>query len=129
MYKKVSTAKELGNAIRNGESRITVTGSLGNAVLRVEAIGPIAWGVLIAAVGVSVFSVSATVATGGVAAPAATVSHQVAVPTAVAAASGVDIAVALGTIAATSGGIGTLHALRTYKARREGNYVVLTKRW
>ena len=86
MYKTVSTAKELGNAICSGDNKIVITGSLGNAVLRVEAIGPIAWGVLIGAVGMSIFGISATVATGGIAAPVATVSHFVAFPAAVAAA-------------------------------------------
>lgn len=43
MSMTVSISSELGKAIDRGENRIIVKGSLGGAVLVIEAIGPVAW--------------------------------------------------------------------------------------
>ena len=129
MCKTISTAKELGKAISNDESRIIITGSLGDIVIRIEAIGPVAWGIVIGAVGGSIAAIFVTAGTGGVAAPASVAMHLISIPTVVVASGGISTATVLATIAGAGTGIGTLHALRTYTAKREGNYVVLTKRW
>ena len=128
MCKTVNTAKELGSAIKSGESRIIITGKLGNAVIKIEAIGPVAWAIALSAVGTAIAGVYVTAGSGGVAAPVGTTMHFVSIPTIAIATGGVNTAIVLCSIAAAGGGIGTLHALRKYKAEREGSNVVLTKR-
>ena len=69
MCTTVSTAKERGQAIRSNESRIIITGSLGDVVIKIEEIRPLAWLVATGAVGsISVLTVlcSAAAACGGI---------------------------------------------------------------
>lgn len=128
MCKIVNTAKDLGKAIANGESRIIITGKIGDAVIRIEAIGPVAWAVVLGGIGTAIAGVCLTAGSGGAAAPAGTVMHFVSVPAVLAASGGISTATVLVGIAAAGTGIGTLRALRTYRAEREGDHVVLTKR-
>ena len=124
----VSTPQELGKAIRNGESRIVVTGSLGPAVITIEAVGPVAWAVAIGAIGVAIAGVVTTAGTGGVAAPAGLVMEGIAAPALIATLGSVGtVSTAIG-IAIAGGGVGTLASLRKYRASHENGKVVLSKR-
>ena len=119
MNTTVSTASELGKAIKNNENRIIVKGSLGDAVISIEAVGPVAWAVAIGAIGVAI---------AGVVVPAGAVMEGVAVPALVGTLGSIGTSTAAIGIAIAGGGIGTLTSMRKYKARRENGNVVLTRR-
>ena len=80
MSTTVSTSSELGKAIDRGENRITVKGSLGDVVLAIEAIGPVAWVIAFGSLTVAVVGVIATVGTGGTGAPAVIALESIAAP-------------------------------------------------
>ena len=129
MSTTVSTAKELGTAISNNENQIVIEGRLGDAVITINAIGPVAWAVAIGAIGVAIAGVAVTAGTGGAGAPVGIVSESFAIPTLVATTGSISVSTTAIGIAIAGGGVGTLTAMRRYKARREGGKVVLTKRW
>lgn len=126
MSMTVSTAKELGQAICSNESQIIITGSLGDVVIKIEAIGSVAWLIATGAVGGIIAGVCVSVGSGGAAVPAGAAMHLISIPTAAAACGGISVVTVLCSLAAAGGGIGTLHALRKYQAKREGDHVVLT---
>lgn len=128
MTTTVSTPQELGKAISNGENKIIVTGSLGSAVITIEAIGPVAWVVAIGAIGVAVAGVMTTVGSGGAAAPVGVVMEGISAPGLIATFGSVSTVTTVISIAVAGGGVGTLTTLRKYKAKREGGKVVLTRR-
>ena len=129
MNKTVRTAEELGMAIRNNENTIVIEGSVGNATLAIQAIGPVAWVVAIGALGVAVAGIFVTVGTGGGLAPAGLVTEACAAPALIAAFGSVGTASTALSIAVAGGGVGILSSLRKYKARKENGKVILTKRW
>lgn len=128
MSMTVSTSSELGKAIERGENRIIVKGSLGNAVLVIEAIGPVAWVIAIGSVTVAVAGVLATVGTGGAGAPAGAALEGVAAPGLIATFGSIGTATTAIGIAVAGGGVGTLSTMRKYRATRENGNVVLTRR-
>lgn len=129
MSTTVSTAKELGTAISNNENQIIIEGRLGDAVITINAVGPVAWAVAIGAVGVAVAGVVVTAGTAGAGAPVGAVSEAFALPTLIATLGSASTATTAIGIAAAGGGVGALTSMRKYKAKREGGKVVLTKRW
>ena len=127
MSMTVSTSSELGKAIDRGENRIIVKGSLGDAVLAIEAIGPVAWVIAFGSLTVAVAGVIATVGTGGAGAPAGVAFEGLAAPGLIATFGSVGtITTAIG-IAVAGGGVGTLSTMRKYRAKRENGNVVLTR--
>jgi hypothetical protein len=118
--------KELGQAIKNGETYIEIEGDLGKKVIRIKAIGPIAWGICFSALAVAIVSVIATVGTGGVAAPVAMANAIAVVPIA-SATLGLPAAIAAIGIAVAGGSAGILNKLRGYKLTKNGNKVILSK--
>lgn len=127
MTTTVSTAQELGKAISNGENKIIVTGSLGSAVITIEAIGPVAWVVAIGAIGVAVAGAMTTVGSGGAAAPVGIVMEGISAPGLIATFGSVSTVTTAISIAVAGGGVGTLTSLRKYKAKRENGKVVLSR--
>lgn len=128
MTPTVSTPQELGKAISKGENKIIVTGSLGSAVITIEAIGPVAWVVAVGAIGVAVAGVMTTVGTGGVGAPAGVVMEGIAAPALITTFGSLStVTTAIG-IAVAGGGVGTLTTLCKYRAKRENGKVVLSRR-
>ena len=124
----VSTPQELGKAVSNGKNKIIVSGSLGSAVITIEAIGPVAWVVAIGSLGVAVAGAMATAGTGGAAAPAGVVMEGIAAPALITTFGSLStVTTAIG-IAVAGGGVGTLTTLRKYKAKRKNGKVVLYKR-
>jgi hypothetical protein len=81
----VTTAEELGKALRSGVSEIEISYDINASVIRLKAVGPIAWVVLGAAVAAAVVAIIVTL-------PAAAVSGFGAVGTAGAAASAMAVA-------------------------------------
>ena len=102
--KVVSTAKELGEAIKQKEDTIEIVGNLATSTIRIRATGKIAWGIAIAAIAIAIYGmIAAQPVSGFVAAPAAV---------------GVLGVSATGTamgIAVAAGGVGSLTSLREYK--------------
>ncbi|TSA84719.1 hypothetical protein FNE76_03885 [Helicobacter mehlei] len=64
---KVSNEAELAEAIQSGVSTIEIEGGLKNKVIKIKATGAAAWAVAITAI---VVAVTATIASGGLVAPA-----------------------------------------------------------
>ena len=129
MSTTVSTAKELGTAISNNDNQIIIEGSLGDAVITINAIGPVAWAVAIGAIGVAIAGIVVTAGTAGAGAPVGLVSEGLAAPALIATLGSASTATTAIGIAAAGGGVGVLSSMRRYKAKREGCKVVLTKRW
>ena len=111
------TEKELGEALKRGESTIEVEFDLQNKVLKIKALEKGAWAVCVAAIGVAVVCGVVTISTAGtatvpsafVAAPAVvTVSSFLGMPTAI---SAIGIAIA-------GGGVGALNKLRGYRVEK-----------
>ena len=128
MSMTVSTSSELGKAIDRGENRIIVKGSLGNAVLVIEAIGPVAWVIAFGSLTIAVAGVLATVGTGGTGAPAGAALEGVAAPGLIATFGSIGTATTAIGIAVAGGGVGTLSTMRKYRATHEKGNVVLTRR-
>mgnify|MGYP000470627737 FL=1 len=113
----MTTEKELGEALKRGESTIEVEFDLQNKVLKIKALEKGAWAVCVAAIGVAVVCGVVTISTAGtatvpsafVAAPAVvTVSSFLGMPTAI---SAIGIAIA-------GGGVGALNKLRGYRVEK-----------
>lgn len=113
----VTTEKELGEALKRGESTIEVEFDLQNKVLKIKALEKGAWAICVAAIGVAVVCGVVTISTAGtatvpsafVAAPAVvTVSSFLGMPTAI---SAIGIAIA-------GGGVGALNKLRGYRVEK-----------
>lgn len=61
---KVSTAAELGQAVRDGESRIEIEGDLAKKVIRIRSVGPVVWAVVFAAFVVALVIIVSPLAPG-----------------------------------------------------------------
>ncbi len=129
MSKTVCTAEELGKAIKNHESKIVIKGSIGDAVIIIQAVGPVAWAVAIGGLGVALTGVILTVGTGGTGAPVGLIAEACAAPALVTTLGSVGTATTALSIALAGGGVGILTSLRKYKATRNHDKVILTKRW
>lgn len=127
MSRTVSTSSELGKAIDRGENRIIVKGALGDVVLAIEAIGPVAWVIAFGSLTVAVVGVLATVGTGGTGTPAGIALESIAAPGLIATFGSVGTATTAICIAVAGGGVGTLTTMRKYRAKRENGNVVLTR--
>ncbi len=119
---KVSTAEQLGEAIKNQESTIEIEGDLANKTIRIRATGNIAWAVAFGAIVVAVTATILAFPTGGgttvglLAAPAATGILGVPVTTA-----------AIG-IAVAAGGVGALTQLRGYEEVKRADGLLVLRR-
>ncbi len=124
MAVKVSTEKDLGDALKRNEDCIEIIGDLAKKTIKIRATGNVAWAIAIAAVGVAVYGVIALPVTGGT---SAAVSGLVA-PAAVGILGG-TITLSAVSIAVAAGGIGALTSLRKYKeVSRTGNSLILKRK-
>ena len=152
MSTTVTTAKELGSALKKKESTIYIEGRLGNAVIAIKAVGPVTWGLVLGAISVSITGIVITVGTVGAGAPVGVAAETVATKTLIASFSGVTksaltATAVMSTTAATTGsvtaatvattalgiaiaggGIGAIKSLRGYVVKKGNNKLVLTKR-
>jgi len=121
MTTTVRTEKELGAALKAEEDEIVVEIELAGKVIRIKATGNIAWTLAIGAIAVAV---TATIASGGVGAPAGLVALG---PAALAIGGPAVVASAV-SIAVAAGGVGALNSLRKYKMTKLSDGRVLLKR-
>lgn len=116
----ISTEKELGEALKNYQDSIEIEGDLSKKVIKIKAIGKVAWAVAIGAIGIAVII---TVGSGDTAAPAAGIVGIGAVSVL-----GVSVATSAVAIAVAAGSVGALNSLRKYKiVSKRGNKVVLRR--
>tara|TARA_R110002050_G_scaffold22034_1_gene60383 strand:+ start:434 stop:877 length:444 start_codon:yes stop_codon:yes gene_type:complete len=118
----ISKKEELGEALKNGESRIEIEGDLAKRILRIKATGPVAWAIAIGCIGIAVV---VAIGSGGAAAPVSAVGL---VP-AVGILGGSTVSAAI-SIAVAAGGVGVLSRLYSgYDVEKEGeDRVVLIKK-
>ena len=135
--KKVRTSKELGLAIKNGESYIYIEGDLKNKVLRIKFAGKLAWGIaftsIAAAVALYLAAPAVTTAGAAVGGPAGAAvggaisftGSAVAVPTAITilGVSATKLAIVVGVV---SGGTAGIMKLRDKYEIVENNDKILT---
>jgi hypothetical protein len=114
MVKKVKTEAELGEALKNNEESIEIEGDLAKKTFKIRATGKVAWAACIGAIGVAIYSVAATVGTGGTSAPVTGLTAGLTAATATTVLGGAVTysAIAIGVAA---GGVGALNKLRKYK--------------
>lgn len=121
----IKTEKELGAALKNGESTIEIEGDLSKKVIRIKATGKLAWAIGIAAIGVAVVATIAAAPSGG----SSLAAHGLMAPAAAAALGGPSVAASALMIAVAAGGIGGLNKLRKYSmSKKADGRVVLTKK-
>lgn len=68
---KVKNEKELGEALKNKEETIEITGDLAKKTIKIRATGRVAWVVAFGAIGISAYAAISTIPTGGTSAPIA----------------------------------------------------------
>lgn len=113
---KVRNEEELGKALKNNVDLIEVEYELKRKVVRIRAIGDVAWMVCIAAMTVGVAYIIATAATAGTTAP---VNALIATPALAGAVTvmGVPTTISAVSIAVAGGGVASLNKLRNYKVK------------
>jgi hypothetical protein len=110
MTVRVSTEKELGEALKHKADTIEIVGNLANKTIKLRATGTVAWAIAFAAIGLAVYGAISVPVTAGVGGLVAGVSATAALG--ILGSSVTCSAVAIG-IAAGSAGI--LTSLRNYK--------------
>ena len=123
----MKSEKELGQALKDGKPTIEIEGDLAKKVLKIKATGNVAWGVCIGAIAVAVIAVSATVASGGTATPAAMAAVAAMAPPTVAIL-GVPVTVSAVLIAVAGGSIDVLNRLRKYEIVKKTDSKIVLKR-
>lgn len=118
---RVSTEKELGDALKHKEDSIEITGDLAKKTIRLRATGNVAWAIAIAAIGIAVYGAITAPATGGTTGAAG----LIAAPAAVGILGGAVTYSAIA-VATAAGGVGALTSLRKYKeiSRTENSLIL-----
>lgn len=131
----ITTAKELGQAIREEKDTIEIEGDLVRRVIKIKATGKIAWGVCIGALGVAITLVLTQPATTAI--DISTLGTSALVKSFVATSSGVVAVSTLGSVSAVStaigigvagGGVAALNKLRDYRLEKKGNNKIILYR-
>ncbi len=127
MSVKVNSADELGDALGRKEDEIEIEGKLGDAVIRIRAVGKVAWAIAIGAIGVAIASVILASATqvAPPAAPGAAIAGLASAPVLLSTFGSLSVAKIAVTVAIAGGGIGSLTAMRKYSLRKCNNKVIL----
>lgn len=99
----ITRKDELGEALKNGESRIEIKGDLAKRVIRIKATGPVAWFLAIGCLGIAAVAI---VGSGGTAAPVGAAAMAPAVSIL-----GGSTATAAIAVAVAAGGVGALNRL------------------
>ncbi|MFH1319775.1 MAG: hypothetical protein ABII90_03870 [Bacteroidota bacterium] len=117
---KVSTNKELGEAIKKNPDEIEVEGDLKGKVIRIRATGKVAWAI---AAGAIAIAIGAIIAGGPAGAPASGLMGGVAATVL----GGKALMAAIG-IGVAAGGVAGLNKLRDYEEiKRTSNSILLKK--
>ncbi len=121
---KVKTKEELAKAVKNNEDEIIIEGDLKNKVIRIKAVGSVAWGVAAIALGVAITAILTSPGTMGISSALSLPAAAAAIP----ALGGVSVTTAAIGIAVAGGGIACLNKLREYKiVEKSDDRVVLKK--
>lgn len=125
---KVTTEKELADALKRNEDTIEIVGDLAKKTVRIKATGAVAWAVAIGSIAIVFYGVMATVGTAGGAAPVAGFA-AVAGSGAALGVLGAAATAAAVSIAVSAKSLGALKKLRSdYKIAAEGGNSVTLKR-
>lgn len=128
----ITTAKELGQAIKEEKDTIEIEGDLVRRVIKIKATGKVAWGVCIGALGVAITLVLTQSATTAI--DISTLGTSALVKSFVATSSGVVAVSTLGSVSAVStaigigvagGGVAALNKLRDYRLEKKGNNKII----
>lgn len=131
----ITTAKELGQAIKEEKDTIEIEGDLVRRVIKIKATGKVAWGVCIGALGVAITLVLTQPATTAI--DISTLGTSALVKSFVATSSGVVAVSTLGSVSAVStaigigvagGGVAALNKLRGYRLEKKGNNKIILYR-
>jgi hypothetical protein len=129
MSTTVTTPEELGKALKNGASEIELEGKLADGrVVKLRAVGPVAWAIAIGGIGVAVVAIIVTAGSGGTSSFASVpgAAAGFATATGVLGASAAATAIA---VSVAAGGIGALKKLRKdYKVEKRNGKTVLVKK-
>ena len=125
---KVTNEKELGEALKNDEDYIEITGEFGDKIIRIKATGKVAWAVAFGAIGVAVVAVLSIPTTGGTSAVPALAANAILAPAAVSILGAGTVASAIA-IAVAAGSVGVLNKLRKYKMTKiSDSHIILSKK-
>lgn len=120
----VSTEKELAKAVKDEEMEIIIEGDLAKKVVRIKAVGNVAWLVAAGAIGVAIASVLTAPTTAGISAAVGAPAMAATVVTL----GGVPVTTAAVAIAVAGGGVACLNKLREYDIEKKNdNKVILRK--
>lgn len=124
----VTSAKELGGALKRGDDSIEIEGDLQKPVVRIKATGKGVWAVCVVGISVTIAGVAVAVGSGGTgSAPAALISTP-AMASAVAILGAPTAIVAL-SIALAGGGVGVLnHLMKDYDIKRISDEKIILRR-
>lgn len=124
----VTSAKELGEALKRGDDSIEIEGDLQKPVVRIKATGKGVWAVCVVGISVTIAGVAVAVGSGGTgSAPAALISTP-AMASAVAILGAPTAIVAL-SIALAGGGVGVLnHLMKDYDIKRISDEKIILRR-
>lgn len=131
----ITTAKELGQAIKEEKDTIEIEGDLVRRVIKIKATGKVAWDVCIGALGVAITLVLTQPATTAI--DISTLGTSALVKSFVATSSGVVAVSTLGSVSAVStaigigvagGGVAALNKLRDYRLEKKGNNKIILYR-
>lgn len=124
----VTSAKELGEALKRGDDSIEIEDDLQKPVVRIKATGKGVWAVCVVGISVTIAGVAVAVGSGGTgSAPAALISTP-AMASAVAILGAPTAIVAL-SIALAGGGVGVLnHLMKDYDIKRISDEKIILRR-
>ena len=120
----VNTEKELAKAIKNEEMEIIIEGDLAKKVVRIKAVGNVAWLVAAGAIAVAIAGVLTAPTTAGISAAVGAPAMAATVVTL----GGVSVTTAAVAIAVAGGGVACLNKLREYSIVKKSDNKVVLKR-
>lgn len=128
----VTTEKELGEALKNNQDGIIIEGDLEEKVIRIKAVGKVAWAACFVGIAAIVTLGIVIITSGGTAAPVAgpafTASLITVAPVA-ASTMGIPALVSAVGIAIAGGGVAVLNKLRKYRIEKiNSKKIVLHKK-
>lgn len=112
----ITDEKELGKAVKRGDETIELDIHIGKIVIRIKAVGKVAWATCVGAIGVVVVSILSVPATGGASTPVSAFAGAPALVGATAVLGSATIPAI--TIAVAGGGVAALNKLRNYRVEK-----------
>ena len=113
----MTTEKELGQALKGNQEYIEIEFDLAKKVLRIKALGNVAWGACITCIAVAAIMAVVTISSGGTATPVTGPTAALVLSTA-AVNMGMPAAISATGIAIAGGGVAALGKLRKYRVEK-----------